>query len=194
MHKNVWINAGAKIFSVAAVAMVAAGCVAYSEDSASVAESTPQAVAQEDWERLKDQYLAELDESAPDYFVADSAALTYLKQYCEIDQYGDAGETDVIDRTVAKYCNTALAEHLGVEKPKVALAQVDEAEFTRIAGEEFGVFEETYDDGSSNTPVSLARYLCEKADVTELERNLGDQFETSFQWFAMETFCPQKLG
>ena len=58
----------------------------------------------------------------------------------------------------------------------------------------FGKMRKTYEDGSSNTPVGVAKHLCEKADVTELERNLGDGFETSFQWFALETFCPQKLG
>lgn len=168
------------------------GCVIEVVDPAPAEVPAP-AVAEE-WEVLQEQFLAEIDESAPDYFVAESAALSYLKQYCEIDQYGDAGETDVIDRTVAKYCGTALAEHLGVEKPKVALQEVDEEEFTRIAGEKFGVYEEVFEDGSSNTPVSLARYICEKASVTELEKNLGDSFEESFQWYAMETFCPQKLG
>lgn len=148
----------------------------------------------EEWELLQDLYLGEIAESAPSNFANEAAALSYLKQYCEIDQFGDAGETDVVDRIVSKYCNTALATRLGVKTPSVALKEVDEAEFTRIAGEQFGVFEETYDDGSSNTPVSLAKYICENADVSELERNLGDDFPTSFQWFAMETFCPQKLG
>ncbi len=143
---------------------------------------------------LQQEYLGEVAESAPSNFANESAALSYLKQYCEIDQFGNAGEADVVDRIAAKYCGTSLATHLGVQEASVALKEVDEGEFTRIAGEEFGVFEEVFEDGSSNTPVSLAKYFCEKADVSELERNLGDEFETSFQWFAMETFCPQKLG
>lgn len=138
--------------------------------------------------------MAEIAESAPSNFANEQAALSYLKQYCEIDQYGDAGEADVVDRIVSKYCNSDLSKQLGVKEPTVALADVDEEEFNRIAGEQYGVFPETYDDGSSNTPASIARYLCEKADVSELERNLGKEFETSFQWFALETFCPQKLG
>jgi hypothetical protein len=154
-------------------------------------EAPPEA---EEWELLQDLYLGEIAESAPSNFANQAAALSYLKQYCEIDQFGDAGEADVVDRIASKYCNTPLATELGVEEPSAELKTVDEAEFTRIAGERFGVYEETYDDGSSNTPVSVAKFICETADVSELERNLGDEFETSFQWFAMETFCPQKLG
>lgn len=120
--------------------------------------------------------------------------MSYLKQYCEIDQYGDAGEADVIDRIASKYCNTELADELSVRQPTVSLTEVDEEEFTRIAGEKFGVYEEVFEDGSSNTPLSLAKYICEFGDVSELERNLGDSFESSFQLFALETFCPQKLG
>lgn len=150
----------------------------------------------ENWERLQDRYLAEIEESAPSNFANESAALSYLKQYCEIDMFGDAGEADVVDRIASKYCNTDLADELGVEEPKVALVEVDEEEFTRIAGEKYGVYAETYEDGSSNTPVSIAKYICENGDLSEMEayaKEYGFVLEEQFNWFAMETFCPQKL-
>ena len=40
--------------------------------------------------------------------------------------------------------------------------------------------------------VSFARSLCE-GDVTTMISNLGDDFEGSFQEFALATFCPEKL-
>ena len=178
---------------VGASSLLLAACTSPPEPEPEVAQEEVVA-APEEWELLQDMYLDEIEESAPSNFANESAALSYLKQYCEIDQFGDAGEADVVDRIASKYCNTALAEELGVEEPSVALREVDEAEFTRIAGERFDVYAETFEDGSSNTPVSVAKFICENADVSELERNLGDDFPTSFQWFAMETFCPQKLG
>lgn len=182
-----------RFLTFVALAGILSGCTPPPEPAPepSEVETAPQA---EEWELLQDFYLGEIAESAPSNFANESAALSYLKQYCEIDQFGDAGEADVVDRIASKYCNTPLTSHLGVREPSVALQAVDEVEFTRIAGEQFGVFEEKYEDGSSNTPVSLAKYLCENADVSELERNLGADFPTSFQWFALETFCPQKLG
>ena len=160
-----------------------------------VTEAPPEPTV-ENWELLQDSYLAEIEESAPSNFANESAALSYLKQYCEIDMFGDAGEADVVDRIASKYCNTDLAEELGVEEPQVALVEVDEDEFTRIAGEKYGVFAETFDDGSSNTPVSLAKYICENGDISEMEayaEEYGFVLQEQFNWFAMETFCPQKL-
>lgn len=182
-----------RFLTFVAIAGILSGCTPPPEPAPEPpeVETAPQA---EEWELLQDLYLGEIAESAPSNFANESAALSYLKQYCEIDQFGDAGEADVVDRIASKYCNTSLATELGVQEPSVELRAVDEAEFTRIAGERFGVYEETYEDGSSNTPVSVAKFICENADVSELERNLGDDFSTSFQWFAMETFCPQKLG
>lgn len=161
-----------------------------------VSQSAPEPSV-ENWERLQDRYLAEIEESAPSNFANESAALSYLKQYCEIDMFGDAGQSDVVDRIASKYCNTDLADELGVKEPEVALVEVDEEEFTRIAGEKYGVYAETYEDGSSNTPVSLAKYICENGDISEMEaydEEYGFVLEEQFNWFAMETFCPQKLG
>jgi len=161
-----------------------------------VMQSSPEPTV-ESWELLQESYLAEIEESAPSNFANESAALSYLKLYCEIDMFGDAGEADVVDRIASKYCNTDLADELGVEEPKVALVEVDEEEFTRIAGEKYGVYAETYEDGSSNTPVSLAKYICENGDILEMEayaKEYGFVLQEQFNWFAMETFCPQKLG
>lgn len=178
--------------TLAVLAGILAGCSVPEE--APEKEVVVEAPSPEKWEVLQELYLSEIEESAPSNFANESAALSYLKQYCEIDQYGDAGEADVVDRIASKYCKTELSEKLGVREPTVSLVSVDEEEFTRVAGERFGVYEEVFEDGSSNTPVSLAKYICEFGDVSELERNLGDSFESSFQWFALETFCPQKLG
>jgi len=183
-------------------AIIAGACLGLSLLTSCVptVEEEPQSLPKptvENWELLQDRYLAEIEESAPSNFANESAALSYLKQYCEIDMFGDAGEADVVDRIASKYCNTDLADELGVEAPKVALVEVDEEEFTRIAGEKYGVYAETYEDGSSNTPVSIAKYICENGDVSEMEayaKEYGFVLQEQFNWFAMETFCPQKLG
>ena len=185
------------LFGVAsglALPLLLMACVGVSQDQESAEQIS--APIPEKWELLEEMYLGEIAESAPSNFANESAALSYLKQYCQIDQLLDAGEEDVVDRIVAKYCNTELASHLGVEEPSVALSEVDEEEFTRIAGEKFDVYAETFDDGSSNTPVSLAKYICENGDISVMEANAkkyGFVLEDGFNWFAMETFCPQKL-
>lgn len=155
------------------------------EDEAtdSVGQTSPQS--------LSDKYLSEIDSVAPGYFVSDSAALSYLKQYCEADQLGDAGTTDAIDKIAKRYCSTELANELGV-RVRNPEAVVDIEKFLEIAEREYGVVTETFEDGSTLTPQGLALSICD-GNLATLKSNLGDRWETSFQKFAIETFCPSKL-
>jgi hypothetical protein len=155
-------------------------------------DEVPESVSPTTTQSLSDKYLNEIDSVAPGYFVNNSAALSYLKQYCEADQLGDAGTTDAIDQIAKQYCSSELARELGVEtsRPNV---EVDISKFLEIAEKEYGVVTETFDDGSTLTPQGLALSIC-KGNLSTMKSNLGSSWDTSFQKFAIETFCPEKLG
>lgn len=141
---------------------------------------------------LRDKYLQQINEVAPNYFVSDGAALSYLKGYCEADQLGDAGTTDPIDRVAKQYCSSDLAKELGVETSKPSV-EVDINQFLEIAEKEYGIVTETFDDGSTLTPQGLALSIC-KGNLATMKKNLGSTWDNSFQKFAIETFCPDKLS
>ncbi len=141
---------------------------------------------------LRDKYLEQIEDVAPNYFVSETAALSYLKGYCEANQLGDAGTTDAIDKIAKQYCSSDLARELGVETSRPTV-EVDIDKFLEIAEKEYGVVNETFDDGSTLTPQGLALSIC-KGNLATMKSNLGSSWDTSFQKFAIETFCPEKLG
>jgi hypothetical protein len=82
-------------------------------------------------EDLKASYLSDLDNVEVDYFVADSAAFGYLKNYCQSIEDGMMPATpDAIAKVVASYCGTRLAE--AVLKICPVLPQVVESVVGRL--------------------------------------------------------------
>ena len=142
---------------------------------------------------LQDQYLAEIREVKADAFVSDQAALLYLRNYCEMKLDGTLATPDAVDKVVDTYCDTPLANEVGVETPRAMPEPVgiDEETFRQEALERFqiGVVEA---DGSKMDAVSTARLICD-GDVAAMLDRLGADFEGSFQQFAMTAYCPEKL-
>lgn len=166
------------------LALVVAGCSgADNEASVSGVSDTT----------LEEQYLAEVNTADADAFASNEAALLYLKNLCQAEVTTDHGEGDRIDQIVASYCDTELAVELGVktQEPLPAEAGVDEEAFAREVLETWGIGAEE-EDGSKIDVVAFARSLCD-GDVATMISNLGDDFEGSFQEFALTTFCPDKL-
>lgn len=69
---------------------------------------------------------------------------------------------------------------------------IDEEQFLKTAKEKYGVVDEKFDDGSTLTVMDLAQAIC-SGNVTTMKTNLGSDWETSFNKFTIETFCPEKL-
>jgi hypothetical protein len=78
-------------------------------------------------------------------------------------------------------------------EPPPAPSGFDEAQFIRLSGENFNVFDQTYDDGSTSTVMGTARRICD-ASLATIKSNLGSRWESSYQKFAIESLCPEKLG
>lgn len=112
-------------------------------------------------------------------------------------EFSDWGSAPKLNMSIAdKGANESL-ECLGL--PGAGLADqeagvegFDEAKFIATAKKKYGVEDETYDDGSTLTVMSLARTICE-GSVAEMKRNLGGEWATSFNKYAIETLCPEKL-
>lgn len=68
----------------------------------------------------------------------------------------------------------------------------DQAEFLRIAEEKYGVVDESFEDGSTLRVMDLAQGIC-NGNISTLKRNLGSEWESSFQKYTLETICPEKL-
>jgi hypothetical protein len=68
----------------------------------------------------------------------------------------------------------------------------DQAEFLKTAKEKYGVVDENFEDGSTLKVMDLAQSIC-GGSVSVMKKNLGKDWETSFNKFAIETICPQKL-
>ena len=192
MAKKSGLGCGGWIVAILAFGFVGSLLFPNNEDVAeqSSRDSSPQPQAVK---TIEDTFFDDLDKAAPGFFVSDSAALSYFKQYCEADLLGDAGQEDAVDRLMNSYCDTELANIVGVKTPPEAPAEFDEAEFLRIAEEEYGIVTRTYDDGSSLTPLGMANAICD-GDVAVMKSNLGASWDSSFQKFVLETLCPQKLG
>ena len=69
----------------------------------------------------------------------------------------------------------------------------DEDAFIKQAGEDFGQFDQTFDDGSTLTVMGKARAICD-GSLAVMKGNLGDQWETSFNKFVIDNFCPNKVN
>lgn len=78
-------------------------------------------------------------------------------------------------------------------EPKTAPVEFDESEFIRLSGENFDVFDETYDDGSTLTVMAMARAICD-GNLATLKFNLGDKWDSSYQKFTIMVLCPEKLN
>lgn len=81
----------------------------------------------------------------------------------------------------------------GIAQPEAAITGFDEAKFIATAKSKYGIVEETYDDGSKMTVMGLARTICEVGNLSEMKQNLGSSWSSSFNKFAIETLCPEKL-
>lgn len=68
----------------------------------------------------------------------------------------------------------------------------DEASFIEISKSKYGVVDETFEDGSALTVMELAWSVC-NGNISTLKENLGANWVTSFQKFAIESLCPEKL-
>jgi hypothetical protein len=87
-----------------------------------------------------------------------------------------------------------------ISLPKASLAEppptasgFDEAQFIKISGDNYGQFDKTFDDGSTLTVMGKARAFCVR-NVASIKSNLGSRWESSYQKFAIESLCPEKLG
>jgi hypothetical protein len=112
--------------------------------------------------------------------------------------FSDWGESLNLDLSIAdrgameaKDCVSLPGMQLAAPVPEVA--GFDEASFLIRAGEEYGQFDETYDDGSSLTVMAKTRAIC-AGSLSTMKTNLGDKWATSFQKFAIESFCPSKTN
>ena len=139
----------------------------------------------------QEKYLSEINEVKQDAFVSDNAALMYLRNYCQAEQTGIAPSGDAIDQIVSNYCDTDLAKELGVTEAPEPEPTIDLESYKQRALDEFGVGQ-VEADGSKIDAVAFGQSLC-SADLELMISNLGDDFESSFQYFALSTFCPEKI-
>ena len=143
----------------------------------------------------KNAYLNEVNQADPTHFANDQAALSYLKQFCEIRLTGGISKMDDIETIADKYCDTDLAKQLGVRtlpKPQVGFdAEAFTARAKEIDPELFRVLE----DGSFIEPVALANTICSQtqSELQSMVSNLGNDWNSSFNKFAMETLCPDSI-
>jgi hypothetical protein len=180
-----------KFVIISSAALVAgfslSGCVSNVSEGASSEQSEVSSL--DDQEK---NYLSDIDAVDPDFFVSEKAALLYLKNFCQSNEDGSIQtDPDEIDTVVLSYCESDLAISLGVIPGPTPPAGVDTEEFATTALERWGVGAPE-SDGSALDPVQFGMSLCE-ADIDFMLSNLGDDFEGSFQEYALETFCPELL-
>jgi hypothetical protein len=175
-----------RLATVIILTSVLSGCSAPPSETANDSKPTPTL-------SLEQQYIQDLDNVELDYFLSDSAALSYLKQFCETKQTVGIGELDAIDQVVNSYCETELAADLGVKPQPEPTTKFDEAEFIAKAMELDPTLFETLSDGSRIDPVIFGKSLCNRSDTDQMIENLGSDWDRSFQKLALETFCPTKL-
>jgi uncharacterized lipoprotein NlpE involved in copper resistance len=143
----------------------------------------------------RDQYLEDLYQVDPTHFKTADAALSYLKQFCEIRLSGGISNMDSIELVADKYCDTDLAKELGVRVAPAQPVGFDEKAFVakakKIDPELFRVLE----DGSFIEPVALANNICSQtaSELQTMRSNAAGYWESSFNKFAMETICPEKI-
>jgi hypothetical protein len=78
-------------------------------------------------------------------------------------------------------------------EPPPTASGFDEAQFIKISGDKYGQFDKTFDDGSTLTVMGKARAICD-GNVATMKSNIGENWESSFIKFAIESVCPEKLG
>ena len=144
---------------------------------------------------LEQQYLSEVNESDPSHFANDQAALSYLKQFCEIRLSGGISKMDTIETIANKYCDTDLAEELGVKTAPTPDASFDEKAFTAKAKKIDPELFKVLDDGSFIEPLALANQICSQSafELQTMKSNLAGYWNGSFQKFAVQSVCPSKM-
>ena len=144
---------------------------------------------------LQETYLSEVKKVAPTQFANDQAALSYLKQFCEIRLTAGLSRLDLTETIANNYCDTDLAKKLGVKVAPSPAVNFDEKDFTSKAKEIDPEIFQVLEDGSYIEPVALANQICSQSasELQTMKTNLDGFWETSFQKFAVETVCPEKL-
>ena len=112
----------------------------------------------------------------------------------EFSTWGEALDTDfsIADAGAMESKDCLTLPGAALAEPVAAEAGFDEASYLKIAGDKYGMFDKTYDDGSTLTVMSATRAICD-GDLSVMKSNLGANWESSFQKFAIESFCPSKL-
>ena len=112
----------------------------------------------------------------------------------EFSGIGEALDLDVsiTDRGAQEAIKCLTLPGSGLVSQTTGADSFDEAMFLKEAEERFGVVDETFDDGSVLTVMSLARSICE-GDIALQKRNLGKDWDESFNLFAITSLCPEKL-
>lgn len=144
---------------------------------------------------LRQTYLDEVNNSDPSHFANDQAALSYLKQFCEIRLSGGISNMDSIETIANKYCDSDLAKELGVKTAPTPEVTFDEKAFIAKAKKLDPELFEVLDDGSFIEPVALANQICSQSasELQTMKNNLAGYWSGSFQKFAVQTVCPSKL-
>ena len=144
---------------------------------------------------LRETYLSEVNKADPSKFASDQAALSYLKQFCEIRLTGGLSRMDLIETIASNYCATDLAKELGVKTAPSPKPGFDEKAFTKEAKRIDPELFEVLEDGSFIEPVALANQICSQSasELETMKANLAGFWTSSFNKFAVETVCPQKL-
>lgn len=114
-------------------------------------------------------------------------------------QFSDWGSAPKLNMSIADEGANESIECLtlpgaGLADQEAGVAGFDEEKFIATAKSKYGIVEETYDDGSTLTVMQLARTICEAGILSEMKKNLGSQWNSSFNKFAIETLCPEKLN
>ncbi len=144
---------------------------------------------------LQETYLDEVAKSDPSHFANDQAALSYLKQFCEIRLSGGISNMDSIETIANKYCDSDLAKELGVKTAPTPEVAFDEKAFIAKAKKLDPELFKVLDDGSFIEPVALANQICSQSasDLQTMKTNLAGYWNSSFQKFAVQTVCPSKM-
>lgn len=113
-------------------------------------------------------------------------------------EFTDLGVATKLDLSIADKGAKESIECLslpgaGLADQEAGLQDFDQASFIKTAKAKYGVVDETYDDGSTLKVMTMARSICE-GSLEEMKRNLGGDWSTSFQKFAIESLCPEKLN
>jgi hypothetical protein len=189
-----------KTIVIAVVALLVLSSLSNAFPQATVEQPAPLAPVEESSsvpselsiEELEANYFSDLDAVDPDFFVSQNAALLALRNICQSFEEGSTqSDPDEIYTFVLSYCGSDLASSLGVIPGPTLPAGVDTEEFATIALERWGIGVPE-SDGSGRDPVKFGLSLC-AGDVDLMLSNLGDDFEGSFQQYALETFCPELL-